>query len=140
MAAVTLRTCRRMKLNQRGFTLIEVVVAFAILALTTGVLYESFGWSLRSTAALQKQEAAWLAAQSLLAELRASDVLTPGHTSGQTVQGLNWTTEITLRKAESKDDANTRLKPFNVTIDVNWGQRPAQRITLQSVATARLAT
>jgi general secretion pathway protein I len=35
----------------RGFTLIEVVVAFAILALSLGALYESFGGALRRSAA-----------------------------------------------------------------------------------------
>lgn len=119
-----------------GFTLIEVVVALAIMALSLGVLYESFGWSLRRTATLERRQEAWLTAQSLLAELRAQRTLSIGTADGEAQGGLRWTSRISARPA-AIDPANS-LQPFDVTIEVSWGTRAAQKIRLQSVEVGRV--
>lgn len=124
--------------RQSGFTLIEAVVALAILALTLGVVYESFGWSLRRTAGVQKREAAWLTAQSLLAGIRGRPLLQEGNERGEGVAGLEWETRIV--PAAAVVDPQSPIKPFEVTIDVSWGSRPAQRITLRSVETGRVTS
>jgi prepilin-type N-terminal cleavage/methylation domain-containing protein len=118
----------------RGFTLIEVVVSLAILALSLGVLYQSFGWSGRSTAKLVSEEAAWLAAQSLLAEIRARPTLARGTSEGEW-PGLRWQTRID--EHGSSVDSESPLQPFAVTIEVRWGQRTSQRLRLQSVEIGR---
>lgn len=122
--------------HQSGFTLIEAVVALAILALTLGVVYESFGWSLRRTTGVEKREAAWLTAQSLLAGIRGRPMLEEGTERGAGVDGLEWETRIV--PASAAIDPQSPIKPFEVTIDVSWGSRPAQRITLRSVETHRV--
>jgi prepilin-type N-terminal cleavage/methylation domain len=119
-----------------GFTLVESVVALAILALTLGVVYESFGWSLRRTAGVEKREAAWLTAQSLLASIRGRSLLREGSERGDGVAGLKWETHIA--PAAATIDPQSAVQPFEVTIDVSWGSRPAQRITLRSVETGRV--
>jgi general secretion pathway protein I len=124
--------------RQRGFTLIEVVVALAILSLSLGVLYQSFGWSMRRTAALSNQEAAWLAAQSLLAEVRARSTLQAGTNVGEWPRGLHWTTRVAARPATV--DPESPLQPFAVTIEVRWGARDSQRVRLQSVEIGRVRT
>jgi general secretion pathway protein I len=124
--------------RQSGFTLIEVVVSLAILALSLGVLYQTFGWSLRRTAAVERAEAAWLTAQSLLAEIRTRSVLRVGSTQGALPDGLQWAARIDAHQAAV--DGNKRLQPFAVTIDVSWGQRPSQRVRLQSIELGRTAS
>lgn len=112
-----------------GFTLVETVVALATLALVTGVVYESFGWSLRRTAAVEKREVAWLIAQSVLADIRGRNALQIGTERGRTV-GLDW--QARIAQYERSIDA------AEVTIDVRWGEGPARHITLRSVETAKV--
>lgn len=119
-----------------GFTLIEVVVSLAILALSLGVIYESFGWALRSTARLERRETAWLTAQSLLGELRNDQRMQIGEQAGELSTGLRWTRQITPR--ESGVDPASVLQPFDATIEVAWGERSAQRVRLQSIELGRM--
>jgi general secretion pathway protein I len=121
-----------------GFTLIEAVVALAILALTLGVVYESFGWSLRRTAGVEKREIAWLTAQSVLATIRGRPVLQIGSERGESSDGLEWAAHIAHYDAAI--DQQSAVQLFEVTIDVSWGANEAQRITLRSIETGRVAT
>lgn len=124
--------------RQSGFTLIEAVVALAILALSLGVVYESFGWSLRRTAGVQKREVAWLTAQSLLAGIRGRPMIEEGSERGEGVDGIEW--EMRIVPAAAVIDPQSPIMPFEVTIDVSWGSRPAQRVTLRSVETGRVTS
>lgn len=121
--------------NQSGFTLIETVIAFAILALALGVLYESFGWSLRRNAVIAGRETAWLTAQSVLAEVRGREWIQPGERSGVTAQGLGWRCDI--KPHALKISEQSPIKAFEVTVDVSWGRRAAQRVRLQSIEVGR---
>jgi general secretion pathway protein I len=134
---MTIKMPRYATTHQAGFTLIEVVVALAILALSLGVLYESFGWSLRRTGLLRQQETAWLTAQSMLAEIRSRDALQVGTSNGETAEGLKWDSRIA---AYALPLGESPRRAFEVTIDVSWGERPAQRVRLQSVETSRVPT
>ena len=124
--------------RQRAFTLIEVIVSLAVLALSLGVLYQSFGWSVRRTAALSKEEAAWLAAQSLLAEVRARPVLQADTSEGEWSLDLRWQTRVDAQT--SAVDPQSPLQPFAVTVEVRWGRRDSQHLRLQSVEIGRVRT
>ena len=51
----------------RGFSLLEILVAFAIMAMSLGLLYQVMGGNARSTAGLAERERAALLAESLMA-------------------------------------------------------------------------
>ena len=50
-----------------GFSLLEILVAFAIMAMSLGMLYQVMGGNARSTAGLGERERAALLAESLMA-------------------------------------------------------------------------
>ncbi len=52
--------------GQRGLTLLELLVAFAIMALSLGMLYRAMGGSARSVADVDRYQRAVVLAQSLL--------------------------------------------------------------------------
>lgn len=52
--------------RQRGLTLLELLVAFAIMALSLGMLYRAMGSSARSVADVDRYQRAVVLAESLL--------------------------------------------------------------------------
>lgn len=125
-------------MRERGFSLIEIVIALAILALSLGALYEAFGLGLRRAAVAHQREVALLTAQSVLAEIRGREPLAPGTVQGETAQGLKWESQI--REREARIDPQSPLRAFDVTVEVSWGRGVAQRIRLQSIETGRRAS
>lgn len=123
--------------RSHGFTLVETVVALAILALTLGVVYESFGWSLRRTAVLEKRELAWLTAQSLLSEIRARAFLESGSERGEAADRMEWHARIAPHEAHVA--ASSPIQAFDVVIEVSWRSRAGHRVQLQSIETSRVA-
>jgi general secretion pathway protein I len=122
--------------QQGGFTLIEVVVAFAILALSLGALYESFGGSLRRSAAASKRELAALRAESLLAEFRGSDGHAPAPRSGRDKnEGMEWRIVSKPYPAEIAD--NSAWVAEAVLVEVSWGDAENRRVKLESVELLR---
>jgi general secretion pathway protein I len=116
---------------ERGFTLLETVVAMAILGLTLALAYQSLGWALRRGAEQRQREQALLAAQSLLGKLRGERSMSIGRRRGRAPQGLAW--EWTIEPYQAAVDPSGPHEPLAVTITVSWGERQGQRVALRSV-------
>jgi general secretion pathway protein I len=126
--------------KQRGFTLLESVVALAILALTLTVIYQSFGWTVRRSAEQLPRDRAWLTARSLLEQLRGDPSLAIEHFKGQTPQGLRWQSSIEPYSlpADFGGDyfgpmSSTAIHPLQVRVSVSWGQSPGHSVELRSI-------
>lgn len=75
--------------RQCGFSLLEVLVAFTIMALALGALYQLSGSSMGNTAYLEKRTYAIIMAESLLA--RYNRIPPAGvHESGGNPGGFQW--------------------------------------------------
>lgn len=82
--------------GQRGFTLIEVVVAFVLLTLVLAVSFEIFTTGMARAGNLDERARALVVAQSRLAIAGADEALKEGVTSGDTEDHrFQWTVNVT---------------------------------------------
>jgi general secretion pathway protein I len=105
-------------MGRRGFTLIEVMVAFAILMLALGTLLPVFGQMLDRGARGQEEVRAAALAQSLLDRVGADLPLTDGRTDGE-AEGFGW--HLLIRPhGNSEDQANWVATAHEVELTVAW--------------------
>lgn len=103
--------------GEAGFTLVEVIAAFAILALSFSVLMSVMSDGLsRSGGAAIEAEAGSLV-QSLLARAGTETALKPEENTGQTDRGLRWRLSMT---PYGEAEAAPHTAAFRVTAEVFW--------------------
>ena len=110
--------------RQRGFTLVEVVVAFLLLSLVLAAGFELFTTGMRRAIDLEERSQALAIAQSRLAGAGTEQQLKEGSTSGQSDDGkYRWTLTI-ARSQEGAAEPNQPLQSayglFRVEVVVAW--------------------
>ena len=80
--------------SESGFTLIEILVAFVIVALALGALLQVFATGLRSSSTAENYTMAALLAESKLAAMGIEEPLEESHRSGEFDNGFAWTTIV----------------------------------------------
>ncbi len=117
--------------RRRGFTLLEVLVAFAVLAVALGVSFEIFTTGLRGARSADALTRAVLIAESRLARVGVETNLTPGESEGETDDGTRWRIEILDHPAEEGDDERvvTPSLPVlrDIIVTVSWGVASGQQ-------------
>ena len=117
-----LRKRHRMR-RDRGFTLVEVVVAIAILALMAGVIFRVNSDSIRNIHRADALADASALAQSLVAKVGIEIPLREGETRGQSGAGLQWRMQM-KRYGDAADRAQWPLAAYTVTAEVTLRDGP----------------
>ena len=121
----------------RGFTLIEVLVAFVILAVALGVLMQVFSTGLRNARVAENYTTATLYAESMLAAVGVEAPLAAGETSGDFDDRFRWRLDVQPYEIPDGDDEAAAGRAFRVVVTVSWGDEDDPRdVTL---TTLRLA-
>ncbi|PPQ30046.1 hypothetical protein CCR94_13570 [Rhodoblastus sphagnicola] len=94
--------------RRRGFTLIEALAAFAIMALALGQLLRAIGAGAENQRRADFLSRASLDGSSHLAEIGASQPLAPGDSTGRYDDGLRWR----LRVAQDRTAAGLGGRPL----------------------------
>jgi general secretion pathway protein I len=125
----------------RGFTLIEVLVAFAILALALGVLLQVFSGGLENARVSEAYTTAGLLAESKLAALGAEEPLAEGQSTGRFDDRFRWRVDVRpYEEAGRSGPADPDAWPvsaFEVVVTVSWDEADEERSV--SLSTLRLA-
>ncbi len=125
--------------NNRGFTLIEIVVALLVLSIASAVIFEGFSVGFRNARTADDFAQAVLIAQSKLAPAGVSEPLSQGVTSGEELDKYGWTVTVDPLDVATDDSATpSQLRPFFVAVDVVWSDGGTERTV--SLSTLRLAT
>lgn len=106
--------------RQAGFTLLEVVVSFAIAALAIGVLYQGVGGGLQATATAARTSEALSLARSHLAALGRGQAVLVQDTSGPEGAGFTWHLRVrplgTRQIALTESDQATDTRPTSAVL------------------------
>lgn len=121
---------RRSCSDVAGFTLIEVLVALAIVAAVLSSIGAVIATSVKGTRSIDQRLALTGAAETLLAELPARSLLKPGRQSGQ-LAGHRWRIDVSPMDTSLADDApqNPRFMPLAVTMRLQAPDGPAILLT-----------
>jgi general secretion pathway protein I len=122
-----------------GFTLIEVLVALAVLAITFGFAFSalsgSFDWLDRS----ERDRAALLIAETMLTRVSHDIALQTGQTTGRTTDGFSWLIETSPYGDVSRLPPG-RLIGYRVQVTVSWTERHrARQIRMTTLQLGRKA-
>jgi general secretion pathway protein I len=116
--------------DRNGFTLVEVLVAFAILALTLVVLLQAFGGGLRAVGTSERYLMATMLARSVLDDVGIETPIMAGETSDDVGDGYRWTTRIAQsRTVAPMKDGNQLQVPYEVQVEISWNGKPVVALT-----------
>lgn len=116
--------------SSKGFSLLEVLVAFVVMGLVVGVILQLFGSSMRGVALADEYSFAIQVAESRLAAVGNEIPVEEGSTSGEEkASGYRW--EVRMEPIELGDEQEkipVPLQLYHVDVAVTWqtGEKPRE--------------
>lgn len=124
--------------RQNGFSLLEILVAFSILALSLGVLLNIFSTGLRSAMISDEYIHAVAIAESLLAKAGIESTLEQGESHGIEEDKYSWNIHIEPYADDVIDLEKGRITPYRITVTVDWKEVEEERsIVLNTLRLAK---
>ena len=114
---------------QRGFTLMEIMVAFVMMGLVVGTLLQLFGSNMRSAALADEYSFAVQVAESRLQAVGTEIPVEQGSVSG-TEEGTPYRWSVDMEPVEldeKQEDFSLSVQPYQVNVQVLWTSENGQR-------------
>lgn len=119
--------------KQSGFSLLEILIAFSILALSLGILLKIFSAGVNTAGVAEEYTAAVQIAESLMAGTIEEAPLKPSQAVGLENKKYRWRVSVSPFQftAENLDVTAIPAVLFKVKVTVSWGDRRVELITLK---------
>ncbi|MBU8975600.1 MULTISPECIES: prepilin-type N-terminal cleavage/methylation domain-containing protein [unclassified Lysobacter] len=131
-----------MRRAQRGYTLLEVIVAFALLAMALTLLLGILSGAARQVRVSSDAGRAALYAQSLMDQVGVGERIAAGQRDGEFEQGrYRWQLRVSPWRdaavaASNQPMAMAAPELFEITLAMQWGDGPNQRLQLRTLRIA----
>jgi len=133
-----------MTARHKGFSLLEILVAFAIMAVALTIVLRIFGTGVNIAVTSEDYTLAVQIAESLMARTGVETPLQAGEWSGSEVDKYDWHVDVAplMLPAKSRprfernnDDEPPPMQLMRVQVEVSWGDDDDRRraLTLQSL-------
>jgi len=112
--------------GEAGFTLVEVIVAIAMLALGMGALIGLISASLQQTVSAARTSEAGSLAQSLLARVGTELAISTAELTGEFPNGYRWTLK-TSPYGDARERQEWPFGAYHVSAEVEWVETGRRR-------------
>lgn len=119
---------RRSCSDAAGFTLIEALVALAIIAVVLGTIGSVIATTAKGTRSIDQHLALSGTAERLLADLPARGLLKPGRQGGE-LAGSRWRVDVAPMNVAGGDPATDRFVPMAVNLRLQRADGSAIQVT-----------
>ena len=106
--------------SDRGFTLIETLVAISLLAISLVIILQLFSGGLKSSRLSDEYTRGIFHAREKMDEILLAGELTEGIINGEFGDGFKWKAEALRFSIEEAKDVKLPFRAFNIKVDVMW--------------------
>jgi general secretion pathway protein I len=109
--------------RQQGFSLLEILIAFSILALSLGILLKIFSGGVNTAVVAEDYTIAVQIAESLIAKTGSEIPLKDHQSNGDENEKYHWSLAISpfSLDGEGIEPKNSAAELYKVNATVNWG-------------------
>ncbi len=110
--------------NHKGFSLLEILIAFSILAFSLGILLKIFSSGVDTATVAEDYTVAVQVAESLMAKTGIETPLQVGQDSGTENEKYDWLLTVNpyIFESGNSDSVTTTMTLFKVKVIVSWGK------------------
>ncbi|MBU0484148.1 MAG: prepilin-type N-terminal cleavage/methylation domain-containing protein [Proteobacteria bacterium] len=118
----------------KGFTLMEILVAMMIVAISITVILQLFSGGLRSGELSKNYLRAVFYAREKMEEILLADLVVGETQAGELADGYRWSAVVEPNRADDVDNSRAKLMLYSVSVDVNWQEgRHRKHFTLSTL-------
>lgn len=124
--------------RNKGFSLLEILVAFSILAISLGILLKIFSSGINTAMVAEEYTVATQIAESLMAKTGIEEPLVVGENSGTEVEKYYWRVTVeNISNPANDEESDDAAELLAVQVIVEWGDDDRSRrvIELNTVKT-----
>ena len=124
--------------KHKGFSLLEILVAFSILAISLGILLQIFSSGVNTAIIAEEYTVATQIAESLMAKTGIEEVLTVSEISGTEREKYHWQVNVENIPHPETDEEST-VELLAVQVMVEWGDdgQKSRVVELNTVKTGQ---